>query len=366
MATQTAIQIKGPGKAEIVKDSPMPKLRDDYIIVKTAAVALNPTDWKQIDYLASPGAIVGCDYSGVVERVGSAVKHGPHVGDRVMGMVHGSECFTLQKLYRDSKINEFFVAGNHSNHEDGAFAEHVVAKGDLQIKIPDYMSFEEAATLGAGIITAGKSLYEALELPLPDDPPMRPFPVLIYGGSTATGTLAIQFAKLSGLEVVTTCSPKNFHLVRSLGADHIYDYNSPDCAPSIRKITKNRLAHVFDTISTPETAEICCNAVGSQGGKYAGLGGLEQLPRDDVANLRIMAHTAFGEAFDFAGEMIPANPKEYDFAVNFMGMAQGLLAQGRIKPHPQSVRSGGWSGVLDGLQEMREGKVSGVKLVYPV
>ena len=90
----------------------------------------------------------------------------------------------------------FHLLGNHSNHEDGAFAEHVTAKGDLQIKIPDYMTFEEAATLGAGIITVGQSLYECLELPLPDDPPMRPFPVLIYGGSTATGTLAIQFAKL--------------------------------------------------------------------------------------------------------------------------------------------------------------------------
>ncbi|KAL6797815.1 GroES-like protein [Trichoderma sp. SZMC 28013] len=345
MAMQTAIQIKGPGKAQIVKDTPMPKLRDDYIIVKTAAVALNPTDWKQIDYLPSPGAIVGCDYSGVVEKVGPAVKHGPHVGDRVMGMVHGN---------------------NHSNHEDGAFAEHVAAKGDLQIKIPDFMTFEEAATLGAGIITVGKSLYESLELPLPDDPPMRPFPVLIYGGSTATGTLAIQFAKLSGLEVVTTCSPRNFRLVRDLGADHVYDYNLPSCAPSIRKITKNRLAHVFDTVSTAETAEICCNAIGSQGGKYAGLSGLEELPREDVTNLHIMAYTAFGEAFDFGDEKVPANPKGYDFAVKFMGLAQELLWQGRIKPHPQSVRPGGWSGVLDGLQEMREGKVSGEKLVYPV
>lgn len=196
MAMQTAIQIKGPGKAQIVKDTPMPKLRDDYIIVKTAAVALNPTDWKQIDYLPSPGAIVGCDYSGVVERVGPAVKHGPHVGDRVMGMVHGSECLTFQTMPSHLITSVLFAIGNHSNHEDGAFAEHVAAKGDLQIKIPDFMTFEEAATLGAGIITVGKSLYESLELPLPDDPPMRPYPVLIYGGSTATGTLAIQFAKL--------------------------------------------------------------------------------------------------------------------------------------------------------------------------
>lgn len=168
------------------------------------------------------------------------------------------------------------------------------------------------------------------------------------------------------MEVVTTCSPQNFYLVRSLGADHIYDYNSPSCAPSIRKITKNRLVHVFDTISTPETAEICCNAIGSQGGKYAGLNSIEELPREDVANLRVLAYTAFGEAFDLGGENIPANPKEFDFAVKFMAMAQGLLWQGRIKPHPQSVRTGGWSGILDGLQEMREGKVSGVKLVYPV
>jgi NADPH:quinone reductase-like Zn-dependent oxidoreductase len=88
------------------------------------------------------------------------------------------------------------VTGNHSNHEDGAFAEHVAAKGDLQLKIPDYMTFEEAATLGAGIITVGQSLYESLELPWPEDLPMKPFPILIHGGSTATGSLAIQFAKL--------------------------------------------------------------------------------------------------------------------------------------------------------------------------
>lgn len=345
MATQTAIQMKGPGKAEIVTDTPMPRLRDDYIIVKTAAVALNPIDWKQIDDLTCPGAIVGCDYSGVVEQVGPAVKHGPHVGDRVMGMVHGS---------------------NFSNHEDGAFAEHIAAKGDLQLKIPDYMSFEEAATLGAGMITVGKGLYESLDLPWPDDPPMKSFPVLIYGGSTATGTLAIQFAKLSGLEVITTCSPKNFWLVRSLGADHVYDYNSPKCAASIREITNDQLGHVFDTISKPETAEICCNAISSQGGKYAGLSGLQELPRNDVENLQIMAYTAFGEAFDFEGQEVPANPKNYDFAVKFVSLAQALLWQGRIRPHPQSVRRGSWSGVLDGLQEMREGKVSGVKLVYPI
>jgi len=47
-STQKAIVIQAPGKAELVSDRPIPKLRDDYILVKTVAVALNPTDWKHI------------------------------------------------------------------------------------------------------------------------------------------------------------------------------------------------------------------------------------------------------------------------------------------------------------------------------
>lgn len=85
-----AIQIIESGRAELITDAPIPKLRDDYILVKTAAVALNPTDWKHVDFLASPGARVGCDYSGVVEQIGSKIQNGIDVGDRVMGMIHGS------------------------------------------------------------------------------------------------------------------------------------------------------------------------------------------------------------------------------------------------------------------------------------
>lgn len=89
-----------------------------------------------------------------------------------------------------------YAQGNHSNHADGAFATYIVAKGETQMKIPDDMSFEDAATLGAGIITMGQGLYQSLGLPLPTHPSADNTSVLIYGGSTATGTLAIQFAKL--------------------------------------------------------------------------------------------------------------------------------------------------------------------------
>ena len=84
-----AIVIKQAGEAEI-REVTVPKLRDDYINVKVHAVALNPTDWKHVDYLASPGARVGCDYAGVVVEVGRNVIKNFKKGDRVSGFCHGS------------------------------------------------------------------------------------------------------------------------------------------------------------------------------------------------------------------------------------------------------------------------------------
>ena len=67
----------------------------------------------------------------------------------------------------------------------------------MLMRIPDGAGFESAATVAVGIGTLGYGLYHILDLPLPDTsatPSLEP--VLIYGGSTATGTLAVQFAKL--------------------------------------------------------------------------------------------------------------------------------------------------------------------------
>lgn len=64
-------------------------------------------------------------------------------------------------------------------------------------KIPENLTFQEAATLGVGITSVGQGLYMTLKLPLPGQKPLEDPPfILIYGGSTATGTLAIQYAKL--------------------------------------------------------------------------------------------------------------------------------------------------------------------------
>ncbi|KAF5660666.1 zinc-binding oxidoreductase [Fusarium heterosporum] len=338
-----AIRIKGLGQAAI-EDAPIPHLREDYILVKTRAVAINPADWKMIDYAASPGQNAGFDYSGVVVKAGSLVQDRFQPGDRVAGFVHGC---------------------NALNHEDGAFAEYLTAKGDVQIKIPDTVSFETAATLGAGVLTAGQSLYQSLGLPLPKSEATDKS-VLIYGGSSATGSLAIQFAKLSGFQVITTCSPAHEDWLHELGADHIFDYKSPTCVSDIRTVTHNELSYSLDTIGTKDTAKICCDAMGAQEGIFASLAPISELSRDDVVNKSNVVFTALGEPMEFGGNEIPANEVDHAFAIKFIKIVEELLSQGEFRSHPVNLQQGGLEGVLDGVDKLRKGTVSGVKLVYAI
>ena len=93
MATQKAIVIAAQGKAELVNDHPVPELKPKNIIVKTTAVALNPIDYMVTDYFDATGALIGCDYAGVVEKVGDEVTIDLKPGDRVAGFVHGCKSF---------------------------------------------------------------------------------------------------------------------------------------------------------------------------------------------------------------------------------------------------------------------------------
>ncbi|KAF9698039.1 hypothetical protein EKO04_003965 [Ascochyta lentis] len=347
-----ALVIKAKGQA-IIATVPLPYLREDYILVKTTAVALNPTDWKHIDFAAGgnpTGALVGCDYAGIVQKVGSKVTKSFASGDRICGIVHGS---------------------NLTQKEDGAFAEYIVVKGDVQLHIPDDMSDAEAATLGVGIITVGQGLYQSLKLPLPGTASECDLiPLLIYGGSTATGALGIQFAKLSNCQVTTTCSPKNFSYVASLGADAYFDYNSGEAAEQIQNYTGGHLHNAWDCISTAQSARVCAAALaGDCPVKYRALlevnDSVLQSINPGVDNETTSSYTVFGEGFQKA-TWIEGRSQDFEFAKMFVENCEKLLEQGVIKPVRPLVDLGGKGlvGVMKGLKHLKERRVSATKLVY--
>ncbi|KAI0466968.1 GroES-like protein [Xylaria cf. heliscus] len=346
MSTKAIVYVE-KGKAAI-KEVPIPKLRDDYILVKVNAVGINPTDWKHVDFgITDPGSRIGCDYAGIVETVGSKVTKPFKKGDRISGVVHG---------------------GDRTQHENGAFANYIVAKGDVQIKTPGNISDEEAATLGISIATVGQGLYRTLGLPLPIDAPENNQYVLIYGGSTATGIFGIQFARLSGLKVIATASPHNFEYLKSLGADAVFDYKSPTVADDIRKYTNNTLKLAWDC--TGFGGRIIAGSLSNEGGKYATIMPVEKEeviavnPNVDGPHATLM-YSIFGERF-VKGDETPAKPEEFEFAKTFWEIARQLLEEGKLKAPRTTVNKGGdgLEGILKGLDELRADKVSGGKLVY--
>lgn len=88
MSAKALVVLPGEG-AVGVREVAIPRIRDDWILVRNKAVSINPTDWKSIDLKkGDAGARSGVDYAGVVEEVGSNVKH-LKKGDRVAGFSHG-------------------------------------------------------------------------------------------------------------------------------------------------------------------------------------------------------------------------------------------------------------------------------------
>jgi NADPH:quinone reductase-like Zn-dependent oxidoreductase len=192
-----------------LRDAGEPVAGDDDVLVRVHAAAVNPADWHLIrgePYIARlsfglrgpKDPVPGCDLAGRVEAVGKAVT-GFHPGDEVYGSP--------------------FMRGL------GAFAEYASVPGDALAAKPANLSFEEAAAVPMGGLTALQGLRDHGRV-------AAGHRVLIVGASGGVGTFAVQIAKSLGAEVTGVCSTRNVDMVRSLGADHVIDYTREDFAQS--------------------------------------------------------------------------------------------------------------------------------------
>jgi NADPH:quinone reductase-like Zn-dependent oxidoreductase len=216
------------GRLEI-KPAPYTPPRENEIVVRNHAVAINPIDWLTqsmgdifFPWLKYP-FILGSDVAGEVVEVGAAVSRF-RVGDRILGHAVGV----------DKKRN---------NPAEGAFQEYTVLLSHMAAPIPDAMPYENAAVLPLTLSTAACGLFEKDQLGL-HHPSAQPKPtgktLLVWGGSTSLGSNAIQLAVAAGYEVITTASPKNFGYVRQLGATEAFDYKSKTVVSDVIKAFNGR------------------------------------------------------------------------------------------------------------------------------
>ena len=206
--TMQAIVYRCYGSPDVLEfeDIDKPTPADDEVLVKIQAAAVNPLDWhfvrgtpyflRLMSGLGAPNdTSLGVDFAGTVEAVGSNVRRFKP-GDEVFG------------------------------GETGAFAEYVTVSENAALAMkPADVSFEQAASAPIAAVTALQALRDAGKLEQGQK-------VLINGASGGVGTFAVQIAKSFGAEVTGVCSTRNVEMVRSIGADHVFDYTKEDYAES--------------------------------------------------------------------------------------------------------------------------------------
>lgn len=198
----------GPEVLQVVTaEKPVPA--ENEILVKVKVAGVNPLDWHYMrgsPYFMRLGSGMGApddqrlgvDFSGTVEAVGSAVA--------------------------DFKPGDDVFGG-----APGAFAEYMKVKASRSVvKKPANIPHEEAASVAIAALTALQGLRDEGALQAGQH-------VLINGASGGVGTFAVQIAKSMGAQVSGVCSTRNVPMVKSLGADHVFDYKQEDFIDSGQK-----------------------------------------------------------------------------------------------------------------------------------
>jgi NADPH:quinone reductase-like Zn-dependent oxidoreductase len=194
-ATQTVIMQTAKGSSAhlpliINWSAPVPKLPSEHhVLVRILAVALNPNDHKMVTHFNMPGSIAGCDFCGIVTAVADETNNRTRVSS-----------LAAQRFPPGTRVCGALFPYNPADPENGSFAQFCVVDARLLVKVPDSWNDLEAASLGVGWSTLSLAISDPNALAL-EGLPTKPShqskdPVLVYGGATASGTLACQLLSL--------------------------------------------------------------------------------------------------------------------------------------------------------------------------
>ena len=260
----------GP-EAIAVRTLPVPAAGPGEVLVKMAAVGVNPADWKAcagfLPFLPDSflPLVPGFDGTGTIVALGEGVNE-LAVGDRIA-----------------------FMSGLPLGR-GGTWSDYAVCPAAHAARLPDSLSFAEAAT----IPVPGISPREALD----QGGVKAAERVLVNGGSGGTGVWAIQIACAAGARVAATAGPANQDLLRALGVECAIDYRGEDVAARIDAWAPGGVDLLLDTVGQRSLADPA--ALVRPGGRYVAIETMlpgEALP--DVASFVAKHVTAIRASASF-------------------------------------------------------------------
>ncbi len=217
-----------------VKDVDDPKPKPNEVIFKVKAAALNYNDIWGMRGNPIPVQlphISGSDAAGDVIAVGDEVND-IKVGDRVVSHANMS-CRTCKACTdgREFDCTKRTIWGFQTGPLWGAYCEIAHLPEVNVVKIPDKVSFDEAAAASMTLLTSWHMLVGRAKI----QPGQT---ILIMGGGSGVGSFGIQIAKLYNCDVIATASPDKLDKCKELGADYAVDHRKDDWHKEVRAITK--------------------------------------------------------------------------------------------------------------------------------
>ena len=201
-----AIESSAPGGPEVLRlaERAVPRPGRDEVLVKVAAAGVNRPDVLQRMgvYPPPPGAsdIPGLEIAGTVVAAGAGAEM--LIGRRVCALVAG-----------------------------GGYAEYCVAPAGTCLPVPEVLKMAEAAAMPETVFTVWVNLFERGFAADGDT-------VLVHGGTSGIGTMAIRLGRLFGLEVIVTCGNEaKCEAARAIGATHAINYRDQDFVAEVQALT---------------------------------------------------------------------------------------------------------------------------------
>lgn len=214
-----AIDPEAPGGPEVMRlvERPVPAPGEGEVLIRVAAAGVNRPEVMQRKglYPPPPGApsILGMEVSGTIVATGEGVQH-ELIGQPVCALISG-----------------------------GAYAQYAVAPYGQCLHVPDALSMVEAAAMPETLFTVWTNLFERGYASEGDT-------VLVHGGTSGIGTMAIGLANLFGLTIIVTVgSDGKCAAAKALGADHAINYKTQDFVAEVKAITSGKgVAVVLDMV----------------------------------------------------------------------------------------------------------------------
>ncbi len=205
--TMTAISISQPGGPDVLVASshPVPQPGSGQVLVKVAAAGVNRPDVVQRMGLYPPppnaSPLPGLEIAGEIVACGPDIEK-PMQGQKVCALVNG-----------------------------GGYAEYCIAQATHCLPVPTNLRLEQAAAIPETLFTVWHNLFQRGYASDGDA-------VLVHGGTSGIGTMAILLGKLFGLTLIVTCgSQDKCEKARGVGADHAINYKTEDFVERVREVT---------------------------------------------------------------------------------------------------------------------------------